>query len=119
MSIFDRLLNLRPQGLPASNVTIPDTSFRQTVAGIDTDARVHPTNPYKPPVGGGSFPTPPRLNPTFVPPNRRNGLPPQSGGLALGHLIAPGQNVRKGIVHPGRRLGRTGNPNVGVPGQKG
>lgn len=118
MSIFDRLLNLRPRGLPASNITIPDTSFRQTVSGIETSERVHPVNPYKPNVGGGASPSV-KLHPQFVPPNRRGGgLPAQSMGLALGHMIAPGQSVRKGIDHPGRRLGRTGNPNVGVPGQR-
>jgi hypothetical protein len=120
-SIFDRILNIRPQGLPATveNVARVDSTpgdFRSTFVGI-TGLPVHPTNPYKPNVGGsGVTPTIP-LNGQFVPPNRRSRHPTRllaSPGLHLDTALAPGQYVRLGIKHPGRPLGRTGNPNKRV-----
>lgn len=127
-SIMDRLLNLTPRGLPAGksaeNITTPltlanDVGFRSAFGGLSLPTgAVHPTAPYHPPVGGGDFPRV-TLHPRLVPPNLRARAPQLSTPrlTSSAALLAPGQAVRKGIVHPGRRLGHTGNPNVGVPGQ--
>lgn len=134
MSIFDYLLNLRPGGIAgglprmdnaariaAVNETPDEGTFRTGMIGLGRlPASVHLVNPYHPNVDGGAFP-PVSLHPRFLPPNVRSGsLPPglmATPGLRLGHLLAPGQEVRKGIAHPGRRLGHTGNPGLHPPGR--
>ena len=125
-SLLDRILNIRPNGLPpfpenaAERLAEIDTPrpFMEGFMGLGkVPAIVHPTRPYTPPVEGRPFP-PVRLPGLLVPPSIKAGrLPPgllPTPGLRLGTLLAPGQQVRKGIDHPGRRLGHTGNPGKNV-----
>lgn len=123
-AFLDKLMSRLPRAATAQNITVPDTSFgaAEQFAGIKPVHNVDRVRPNIVPVDPTRHASPPvMLNGQFLPPGLRTRVPKvavgTSPGLKLGHLIAPGQSVRKGIVHPGRRLGHTGNPNVGVPGQ--
>lgn len=116
-NILDRILNIRPRGLapiPDNPARVDDgLPFRTSLAGIDAPALIHPTNPYRPSPTGGAFPAV-NLVGRMVPPNRRARHPSAiiaSPGIDVSHFAGIG--VKAG-VHPGRRLGRTGNPDKKV-----